>query len=105
MCIPQLPPGLAEYLRAQFTASAGVTAQPVVVGDPGPELAARQAFYRLDAIQRHLTQHVTVPMERLREFRVEARERAAFLLSRKVITEEEHNNLLKPIMELIQVLS
>lgn len=87
-------------------ARVGLVSRPIVVASQEtPPEAAKQAFYRLDAIQRHLEQHVTVPMARLQEFRAEAYTRAAYLLQAKVVTQEEHDNLLRPIINLIEILS
>lgn len=98
MCVP--------HFRPQQSAQAGVQARPIVLGhEESYSDSVKQAFYRLDAILRHLEQHASVPMPRLQEFRAEARSRAAYLLANKVVTEEEHNALLRPIENLIGILS
>lgn len=108
MCSFVIPKSvLLAIARHQATMStSGAVSRPIVLAhEETHSEAAKQAFYRLDAILRHLEQHATVPMARLQEYRAEARMRAAFLLAQKVVTEEEHNALLRPIENLIGILS
>lgn len=87
-------------------ATLGLTTQPIVlVHEETFSQSVKQAFYRLDAILRHLEQHAEVPKARLQEYRAEAYKRAAYLLEQKVITGEECAALLRPIMNLIEILS
>lgn len=72
------------------TASGGVKANPIVVHADAAE-RVRLAYYRVDAIRRHLEQHEKIAADRLREFFVETVAQADILLNAKAITPEQHD--------------
>ena len=86
------------------TAAQALVAQPIEV-NVADVVAVRQARYRIDAIQRHLAQHDEegrpISDQRMHEFRTEIRERAAFLLSKKVITHQQADEIIASIEEVV----